>query len=69
MSEAGRDQVSGATHEAENQEARVAHSADRPPTADEEKAAERNDVDPAVGQSFADMADKGANVEGEGQIG
>lgn len=49
----------------------TAPSADRPPTAEEEKAAEqaRRDVD--LGEVAAheeEMAERGANVRGEGQI-
>lgn len=69
MSESGPAQVSGATRDAERQEAAVAASADRPPTAEEENAADSNQLDPEVSQEFADMADKGAHIPGEGQIG
>jgi hypothetical protein len=46
-------------------------SPDRPPTAEEETAAERAaaDVDlESVAEQYEDMAERGANVRGEGQI-
>lgn len=45
--------------------------ADRMPTPDEERAAERaaDDVDlDQVGEHYEEMAEKGANVRGEGEI-
>jgi hypothetical protein len=45
--------------------------ADRPPTAEEEQAAERaaRDVDvERVGENYRDMAETGAEVRGEGEI-
>lgn len=46
-------------------------TADRPPTADEERAAERAaehvDVD-EVAEHYEEAAETGANVEGEGEI-
>jgi hypothetical protein len=45
--------------------------ADRPPTADEEKSAEEaaKDVDlDEVSEHYEEMADRGANTEGEGKI-
>jgi hypothetical protein len=50
----------------------IGAQADRPPTDDEARAAERvaADVDvEAVAEHAQEMAELGANVEGEGQIG
>jgi len=60
---------SAATRKAEEQEARSEHSADREPTADEEKAAPGgDDIEPGVADSFEEMARRGANVKGEGEV-
>lgn len=42
--------------------------ADRPPTEEEEEAAEQNTLDPHVAESYEEMAERGANLEGEGEI-
>jgi hypothetical protein len=42
--------------------------ADRPPTEDEERAAEENDLDPHVAESYKEANERGANIEGEGEI-
>ena len=63
--------VSPSTSEAEADEAQAPHTADRAPTAEEEQSAERvaAEVDVAeVGGHFDEMAGRGANVKGEGQI-
>jgi hypothetical protein len=44
------------------------HAADRPPTPDEEAAAERNGLDPSVAASYEDAMATGANIKGEGEI-
>jgi hypothetical protein len=49
-------------------EASAAHSADRPPTPEEEAAAEGNELDPEVAQHEREMGKIGAEVKGEGQI-
>jgi hypothetical protein len=46
-----------------------AHDADRPPTPDEEAAAERNQLDPDVAESYKDAMERGAAQEGEGKPG
>jgi hypothetical protein len=61
------------TREAEREDAARAHNADRPPSPDEEAAAERgaNEVDAnpeEVAEHYEEMADLGAHVKGEGQI-
>jgi hypothetical protein len=51
-------------------DAEAAHQADRPPTPDEERAAEAaaREVDPASSEHYRDMAERGANAKGEGEI-
>ena len=59
------------TEAAEATEATAGHGADRPPTSEEERAAERAagavDVE-EVGKHFQDMSDIGAHVKGEGAV-
>lgn len=45
------------------------HGADRPPTPEEEAAAERNELDPDVATSYKDAIERGAAQEGEGKPG
>lgn len=54
----------------ESADAQAAHTADRPPTPEEERLAEQaaSDVTPDVGEHFQEMAEIGADVRGEGQI-
>jgi hypothetical protein len=49
-------------------EASAAHSADRPPTPEEEAAAESNVPDPEVVEHEREMGKIGVEVKGEGQI-
>ena len=49
-------------------EASAAHDADRPPTSEEEAAADRNVLDPEVAEHEREMGKIGAEVKGEGQI-
>jgi hypothetical protein len=42
--------------------------ADRPPTEEEERLAEQNDLDPHVAESYEEAMERGANLEGEGEI-
>jgi len=64
-----RTQPSRETEGAEADEARSGHSADRPPTADEERAAEQaDDLDPAVAEKYKEAIERGAEVKGEGEI-
>jgi hypothetical protein len=45
------------------------HDADRPPTEEEEAAAERSGVlDPAVAEAYKEAIERGAAQEGEGKI-
>ena len=53
----------------DRKDANAAHEADRPPTEEEEAAAERSGpVDPHVAESYKEANERGANIEGEGQI-
>lgn len=63
------------THNAESQGADSAHEADRPPTTDEDLAAERSREDPSmsgdqeeVGEHYREMIERGAHQKGEGEI-
>ncbi len=49
-------------------EAAASHTADRPPTSEEEAAAESNTLDPEVADHEREMGKIGAEVKGEGQI-
>ena len=49
-------------------EASAAHTADRPPTSEEEAAAAGNTLDPEVADHEREMGKIGAEVKGEGQI-
>jgi hypothetical protein len=60
--------VEDATKAEEAREATAAHAADRPPTPDEEAAAERNTLEPGVSEHEREMGKIGAEVKGEGEI-
>ena len=66
-SENSHTEPSGATEEAEAEEANAEHVAGRGPTPDEEAAAPDH-VEPGVAESYADMAERGAHVKGEGEL-
>ena len=66
--EAGDDQIDDATRAEEEEEAKAAHVADRAPSAEEEAAAEQNQLDPDVAAHEREMDKLGAEVKGEGQI-
>jgi hypothetical protein len=59
---------SGETRAAEADEARARHVADRPATAEEEAAADRNTLDPAVAERYREANERGAAARGEGRI-
>jgi len=59
---------SGETVTADRHDATAAHIADRPPTAEEEAIADDLELDPDVAESYDDAAERGAHIEGEGQI-
>jgi hypothetical protein len=50
-------------------DAKAAHKADRAPTPDEEREAEKNPpVSDESASAYAESIERGANVKGEGQI-
>lgn len=58
---------SGDTVDADRRDAKAAHDADRPPTAEEEAEAPTK-ADPKVAKAYEEANERGANVKGEGQI-
>ena len=70
MSDSEPGQVSDATHAAEEvDEQQPGRAAGRPPTPDEEAAADRTaDSAEGVEEPYRDMTEKGAHVKGEGAI-
>jgi len=68
MSDDNLGEVSDATKKAEEEEAAAAHVADRAPTAEEEADAEGQSLDEGVAEHYEEMAERGANVKGEGSI-
>jgi hypothetical protein len=64
------DPTAPETKEAEHHEAQVTSGADRPPTPEEEQAAERvaAEVPDEAAEHYKEMAERGANVKGEGAI-
>lgn len=61
-------EISEATRQAEEQEARSGHGADRPPSSEEEAALAGESVDPSVRQYYEDMVARGVAEKGEGRI-
>lgn len=60
---------SDATLEEERREAKAEHAPDRPPSGEEENAApERDDLKEGVAEHFEEMAERGADVKGEGEV-
>ncbi|HET6794001.1 MAG TPA: hypothetical protein VFH45_06145 [Acidimicrobiales bacterium] len=59
---------SDTTRQAEAAQARTDHSADRPPTDDEARAAESNDLDPQAAAAAKEATERGAAQKGEGRI-
>jgi hypothetical protein len=68
MSDPDTERVDPATLAAEEDEAQIHAGADRPPTEDEERAAEGNELDPDVARAYQEANERGADVKGEGQI-
>ncbi len=56
------------TRAAEREEAGTTHDADRAPTPDEEAAAEDLEASPEVAETYEEMAERGAEQQGEGRI-
>lgn len=61
-------EVSSATRQAEAEEAKAPHHADRPPTPEEEDAVDGREVDPEVAEHYREMTELGAADVGEGRI-
>jgi hypothetical protein len=62
------EEVDEATEAEEAREANASHTADRPPTPEEEAAAESNTLDPEVSEHEKEMGKIGADIKGEGEI-
>jgi hypothetical protein len=62
------EKLSDATHEADKRDAEVKAHADREPTPDEEKLAERNKLDAEQARKIDEQYKRGANAKGEGRI-
>lgn len=60
--------LSSETRDADQADASAAHEADRPPTEDEERVADAQDLDPKVAESYKEAAERGADAKGEGRI-
>ena len=54
--------------ENKNKDADVKAGADRMPTPEEERVAERTEIDESVAEHEREMAKRGANQKGEGRI-
>ena len=66
---AERTRPNAPTREEEAREARATPDAGRPPTEDEERAADRNPaVAPEVVEHYEEMTERGAHQQGEGRI-
>jgi len=66
---AGQTRPSDVTREEEAREAKKGHDAGGEPTAEEEAAAERHDVDPKTREGYEEMLERGAHQQGEGKPG
>lgn len=64
------DRTDAATRAADEDDALAPHIADRPPTPDEEEAAEAagTEVPDSVAEAYREAAETGADIEGEGRI-
>ena len=60
--------VSEATREVDRRDGAKHGKADRMPTADEERAADKLELDDDVAENYKEAIETGANVKGEGQI-
>ena len=58
----------GETRATEREDAERPAGADREPTAEEEATAESRTLDPEVAEHEREMAERGANQEGEGRL-
>jgi hypothetical protein len=62
------EKLSDATHEADQRDAQVKAHADRPPTEEEARLADQNELDEKTIQHEKEMAERGVNQKGEGRI-
>lgn len=60
--------MSDATLDSQRRDEKATASAGRMPTPDEERAAEKNDVDPSVAAAEKEATERGAKQQGEGRI-
>lgn len=60
--------ITDETLEEERREAGMTASAGDEPTPEEERAADRNSLDPEVARHNKEAVERGANVQGEGQV-
>jgi hypothetical protein len=63
-----RTNPSRATREEETREAQVPPGATEAPTPEEERAAEKNSLDPEVAEHEKEMTERGARQTGEGRL-
>ncbi len=56
------------TRAADRRDAAAAHRADRPPTPEEERLADQQELDPEVAAAAKEMAARGARTQGEGRL-
>jgi hypothetical protein len=63
-----RTKPSDQTRQAERADAETHAGSDRMPTPDEEKVADSLEVDPEAAKHYEEMAERGANQQGEGRI-
>jgi hypothetical protein len=61
-------EISESTRSAEREEASAPHTADRPPTPDEDAAASDEILEEGVAEHYRDMTDRGVAQRGEGRI-
>ena len=65
---AEEEKLSDATHEADRRDAEVKAHADREPTPEEEREAEKNKLDPEEARKIEEQYKRGADAKGEGRI-
>jgi hypothetical protein len=63
-----RSEVTDATRQAEAEEARARHVADRPPSPEEEESVAERAVEDEVRTHYREMTEIGANEVGEGRV-
>jgi hypothetical protein len=68
MADAPQEKLSDETKAADRSDAQAEHRADRMPTPDEERKAEQHELSPDAAESYKEMAERGANQQGEGRI-